>query len=86
MSNKLSDKDLALIMSYTDGQIEPSNIAYVEKLINENDEAKKVFEDLSLTSNVYKDYVSSIDDNSQKILAKNKESLEKTKTGFWFNF
>ena len=66
MSNKLSDKDLALIMSYTDGQIEPSNIAYVEKLINENDEAKKVFEDLSLTSNVYKDYVSSIDDNSQK--------------------
>ena len=83
MSNKLSDKDLALIMSYTDGQIEPSNIAYVEKLINENDEAKKVFEDLSLTSNVYKDYVSSIDDNSQKILAKNKESLEKTKTSFF---
>ena len=83
MSNKLSDKDLALIMSYADGQLEPSNVAYVEKLINENDEAKKVFEDLSLTSNVYKDYVSSIDDNSQKILAKNKEGLEKTKTGFF---
>lgn len=83
MNNKLSDKDLALIMSYADGQLEQSNIAYVEKLINENDEAKKVFEDLSLTSNVYKDYVSSIDDNSQKILAKNKESIEKTKTGFF---
>tara|TARA_B100001057_G_C22856445_1_gene952859 strand:+ start:2729 stop:3304 length:576 start_codon:yes stop_codon:yes gene_type:complete len=83
MSNKLSDKDLAFIMSYADGQIEPSNIAYVEKLINENDEAKKVFEDLSLTSNVYKDYVSSIDDNSQKILAKSNESLEKVKTGFF---
>ena len=55
MSNKGSDKDLALIMSYTDGQIEPSNIAYVEKLINEMTK-QKVF-DLSLTSNVYKDYV-----------------------------
>ena len=58
-------------------------VLIIMKNINENDEAKKVFEDLSLTSNVYKDYVSNIDDNSQKILAKNKEGLEKTKTGFF---
>jgi len=79
MSNKLEDKDLALIMSYVDGQLDPSKKDEVEKLISENKEAKAVFEDLKLSSNVYGDYVSNIKENSEKIIAKNKDLLEKEK-------
>ena len=83
MSNKLEDKDLALIMSYVDGQLDPSKTAQVEKLISENTEAKAAFEDLKLSSNVYGDYVSSIKENSEKIIAKNRSLLEKENKGFF---
>tara|TARA_B100001964_G_C13768283_1_gene394861 strand:- start:36 stop:551 length:516 start_codon:yes stop_codon:yes gene_type:complete len=79
MSKKLEDKDLALIMSYVDGQLDPSKTAQIEKLISENTDAKAAFEDLKLSSNVYGDYVSSIKENSEKIIAKNKHLLEKEK-------
>lgn len=85
MSNKLNDKDLELIMSYVDGQLDPSETTKVEKLIAENKEAKLTYEDLKLSSNVYGDYVSSIKVNSDKLIAKNKSLLEKGNKNFFYN-
>ena len=85
MSNKLNDKDLELIMSYVDGQLDSSETTKVEKLIAENKEAKLTYEDLKLSSNVYGDYVSSIKDNSDKLIAKNKNLLEKENKNFFYN-
>lgn len=85
MSNKLNDKDLELIMSYVDGQLDSSETTKVEKLIAENKEAKLTYEDLKLSSNVYGDYVSSIKVNSDKLIAKNKSLLEKGNKNFFYN-
>ena len=85
MSNKLNDKDLELIMSYVDGQLDSSETTKVEKLIAENKEAKLTYEDFKLSSNVYGDYVSSIKDNSDKLIAKNKNLLEKENKNFFYN-
>ena len=85
MTNKLNDKDLELIMSYVDGQLDPSETTKVEKLITENNKAKLAFEDLKLSSNVYENYVSSIKENSDKIIAKNKDLLEKGNKNFFYN-
>ena len=82
MSNKLKDKDLSLIMSYVDGQLDPSKTVQVEKLISENIEAKMAFEDLKLSSSFYGGYVSNIKENSEKIISKNKNLLEKGKKSF----
>ena len=60
MSKKLNDQDLALIMSYVDGQLGTSEKAKVEKMISDNIEAKVAFEDLKLSTSFYGDYVSSI--------------------------
>jgi predicted S18 family serine protease len=83
MSKKLNDKELALIMSYVDGQLDPSEASHVEKMISENIEAKAAFEDLKLSTSFYGDYVSSIKENSEKIIAKNKDHVEKEKKSFF---
>ena len=49
MQNKLDDKDLALIMAYVDGELDPSQKTSVEKLIASNPSAKAAFEDLKLS-------------------------------------
>ena len=83
MSKKLNDKELALIMSYVDGQLDSSEASHVEKMISENIEAKAAFEDLKLSTSFYGDYVSSIKENSEKIIAKNKDAIEKEKESFF---
>ena len=67
MKNKLDDKDLALIMAYVDGELDPSQKTSVEKLIASNPSAKAAFEDLKLSSTVYKGYVSDIQDDTKNI-------------------
>ncbi len=83
MIKKLTDKELSLIMSYADGQLDSSNISEVEKIINENEEAKRVFDDLKLSSKVYKDYVSNIKVNPEKILSKSEDNLEKNNSNIF---
>ena len=78
MNNKLNDKDLALIMAYVDGELAPSQKASVEKLIASNSDAKAAFEDLKLSSTVYKGYVSNIQDNAENIRYEIPSKKEKT--------
>ena len=79
MIKKLTDKELSLIMSYADEQLDSSELEKVKKLISENTEAKLAYEDLKLSKNFYGDYVSSIKDNSSKLILKNKDRLENRK-------
>ena len=79
MIKKLTDKELSLIMSYADEQLDSSELEKVKKLISENTEAKLAYEDLKLSTNFYGDYVSSIKDNSSKLILKNKDRLENRK-------
>ena len=67
MKSKLNYKDLALIMAYVDGELEASQKNSVEKLIASNPSAKAAFEDLKLSSTVYKGYVSDIQDDAKNI-------------------
>ena len=78
MKSKLDDKDLALIMAYVDGVLDPSQKASVEKLIASNPSAKAAFEDLKLSSTVYKGYVSDIQDDTESIRYKSPSKKEKT--------
>ena len=78
MKNKLDDKDLALIMAYVDGELDPSQKTGVEKLIASNPSAKAAFEDLKLSSTVYKGYVSDIQDDTESIRYKSPSKKEKT--------
>jgi hypothetical protein len=81
MNNKLNDKDLALIMAYVDGELAPSQNTSFEKLIASNPDAKAAFEDLKLSSTVYKGYVSSIQDNAENI--RYEIPLKKEKTNYF---
>ena len=78
MKNKLDDKDLALIMAYVDGELDPSQKVSVEKLIASNPSAKAAFEDLKLSSTVYKGYVSDIQDDTKNIRYESPSKKEKT--------
>ena len=78
MKNKLDDKDLALIMAYVDGELDSSQKASVEKLIASNPSAKAAFEDLKLSSTVYKGYVSDIQDDAKNIRYESSSKKEKT--------
>ena len=78
MKNKLDDKDLALIMAYVDGELDPSQKTGVEKLIASNPSAKAAFEDLKLSSTVYKGYVSDIQDDTKNIRYESPSKKEKT--------
>jgi len=77
MSDKLNDKDLALIMAYVDGELDSSQKPAVEKLIAENTEAKKALGNFKLSSTVYKDYVSNIQSDSRGVAAKYESYLKK---------
>ena len=82
MSDKLNDKDLALIMAYVDGELDSSQKPAVEKLIAENTEAKKALGNFKLSSTVYKDYVSNIQSDSKSATVKYETYFKKEKLGF----
>ena len=83
MKSKLDDKDLALIMSYVDGELEPSQKANVEELIANNPDAKASFEDFKLSGSVYKDYVSNIQVDNEAVKKKYESHFEKEKTNYF---
>ena len=51
MKNKLTEKDLNLIMSLVDGELNTTDQQKAKNLISSNSEAKKAYDDMKLSSN-----------------------------------
>ena len=77
MKNKLTEKDLNLIMSLVDGELNTTDQQKAKNLISSNSEAKKAYDDMKLSSNFFSGYVSDIASDSDKIKSNQKTKVNK---------
>ena len=77
MKNKLTEKDLNLIMSFVDGELNTTDQQKAKNLISSNSEAKKAYDDMKLSSNFFSGYVSDIASDSDKIKSNQKTNVNR---------